>query len=247
MLHLVLTLNRVASIPDLFRVVKIRMAPATWNYDGRCSVIFSVSREACTDEAHTPRPATITEHIIIMTRWRLQMRSIKNYVPRLAVLTMLAFSLVACGPGVGQSTPIAPTVTPAGPIATPTTEPMPVPTTQPTPEPTGTTGGTTIEGEAMVDSVEVLILESFPVQVKVNVKGSLADACTTVGDVTTTRDGNTFNVKITTTRPADAMCAQVITPFEENITLDVKGLQKGTYTVDVNGVTETFELAADNS
>jgi inhibitor of cysteine peptidase len=99
----------------------------------------------------------------------------------------------------------------------------------------------------MIDSVEVLILESFPVQVTVHVKGNLADACTTVDEVTTTRDGNTFNIEISTKRPAEQMCAQVLTPFEENIPLDVKGLKKGTYTVNVNGVTETFELAADNS
>ncbi len=98
----------------------------------------------------------------------------------------------------------------------------------------------------MIDSVEVLILESFPVQVTVNVRGNLSDACTKIAEVTTTRDGNTFNIDISTSRPADAMCAQVLTPFEQNIPLDVKGLKKGTYTVNVNGTTETFVLAQDN-
>ena len=97
----------------------------------------------------------------------------------------------------------------------------------------------------MVDSVDVLILESLPVQVSVSVKGNLSDACTRVGEVATTRDGTTFNIDISTTRPVEAVCAQVLTPFEENISLDVRGLKKGTYTVNVNGLTQTLELPAD--
>ncbi len=177
------------------------------------------------------------------------MRSIMNKVTRFALLPVLALSIAGCTVGGGQAT------TPI--ISAPTSTTLPVPTTEPTkpaerpdPKPTGTLGGDEGQNEgggAMIDSVEVLILESFPVQVTVHVKGNLADACTTVDEVTTTRDGNTFNIEISTTRPAEQMCAQVLTPFEENIPLDVKGLKKGTYTVNVNGVTATFELAADNS
>ena len=32
-----------------------------------------------------------------------------------------------------------------------------------------------------------------------------------------------------------------------DVSLDVKGLTKGTYTVNVNGVTATFDLAVDTS
>jgi inhibitor of cysteine peptidase len=89
-------------------------------------------------------------------------------------------------------------------------------------------------------------MESFPVQASVNVKGNLPDSCTKIGKITTDREGNTFNVDISTTRPADQMCTQVLTPFEQNVSLDVRGLKKGIYTVKVNGVTATFELPADN-
>ncbi len=177
------------------------------------------------------------------------MRSIKNYITRLALLPVLALSIAGCTMGSGQAT------TPV--VSAPTSTTLPVPTTEPTPtsnrpnpEPTGTLGQGGVNnqpGSAMIDSVEVLILESLPVQVTVNVKGNMPDACTTVDEVTTNREGNTFNIQITTKRPAELMCAQVLTPFEQNIPLDVKGLQKGTYTVNVNGVTETFELAEDNS
>jgi inhibitor of cysteine peptidase len=61
------------------------------------------------------------------------------------------------------------------------------------------------------------------------------------------RNGNTFTVTITTLRPTDKMCAAMIVPYEKSYALnDVVGLKAGTYTVNVNGVSETFELTSDN-
>jgi len=115
------------------------------------------------------------------------------------------------------------------------------------PEPTSTSGaGGVIKGEAVVESVDAQILESFPVQVHAVVRGTLGDGCTTLDEVTTTREGNTFLIRLTTERPADAVCTQAVVPFEEVVPLDVVGLPAGQYTVDANGVTTTFELAIDN-
>jgi inhibitor of cysteine peptidase len=99
---------------------------------------------------------------------------------------------------------------------------------------------------AQVTSIDLLLLESFPVQVHAAVKGDFPDACTAIGTATQRREGNTIYVELMTTRPADMACAQVITPFEHNVPLDVAGLPAGTYTVDVNGVTGTFKLDVDN-
>ena len=104
-----------------------------------------------------------------------------------------------------------------------------------------------ITGTAAIESVQVMLLESFPVQVRVVMQGNLPDACTKIGEISVERDGNTFKVKVPTVRPADEMCAQVIMPFEETVALDAAGLKAGTYTVDVNGVTETFTLEVDNT
>lgn len=121
----------------------------------------------------------------------------------------------------------------------------PTATPEPAPRPTVGAGGV-IEGEANVGSIDILILESFPVQVNVVATGTLPDGCTEIDQVLAERKGDTFDVTITTSRPAGAKCTLAIVPFEETIALDVAGLEAGTYTVDVNGVSRTFTLDVDN-
>ena len=99
--------------------------------------------------------------------------------------------------------------------------------------------------EAQVDEVEIFILESFPVQVHVIARGELPDSCTEIDEVSIRREGDIFYITITTTRPFDKG-APVVTPFEEVIPLDVIGLKAGIYTVNVNGVIDTFEFQVDN-
>lgn len=103
-----------------------------------------------------------------------------------------------------------------------------------------------VEGVAAVESIDILILESFPVQVQAVARGNLPDGCTTLNEVTVERTGNTFQVTITTVRPVGMVCTEALVPFEKVIPLDVYGLPAGTYTVIVNGVSGTFELAVDN-
>ncbi|MGB3906970.1 MAG: hypothetical protein WBL02_00880 [Methanomethylovorans sp.] len=103
-----------------------------------------------------------------------------------------------------------------------------------------------ITGVAPVNDVQVLILESFPVQVNVEAMGYLPDGCTTIGNTTIRKDSNTFYVEISTIRPRDAFCTQALVPFTKSVSLDVYGLEKGIYNVDVNGKTASFELSVDN-
>lgn len=103
-------------------------------------------------------------------------------------------------------------------------------------------------GSASVDSVDILMMESFPVQVNVVVKGNLADGCTKIGDARETYDGKSdFSIKLETKRPIDGVCSQALVPYEKTISLaGATGLKKGTYTVDVNGVKKSFTLGMDN-
>jgi inhibitor of cysteine peptidase len=103
-------------------------------------------------------------------------------------------------------------------------------------------------GKAPVQSIEILIMESFPVQVAVLARGELPDACTEIDEISQTVDleKDTLWVEITTVRTTDEVCIQVLAPFEERIPLEVYGLPAGTYTVDVDGVTGSFTLSVDN-
>jgi inhibitor of cysteine peptidase len=82
--------------------------------------------------------------------------------------------------------------------------------------------------------------------VHVVARGYLPDGCTEIDEIREERTEQAFQVTITTIRPADAMCTQALQPFEKVIALDVLGLQAGTYSVNVNGVTGSFALAVDN-
>ena len=100
-------------------------------------------------------------------------------------------------------------------------------------------------GLVSVDEIDILILESFPVQINVIARGNLPDPCTEISEVLQEREGNTFFITIKTYR-SPGFCIQVLAPFEEIIPLEVYGLPAGTYIVDVNGVQAIFDLEVDN-
>lgn len=99
-----------------------------------------------------------------------------------------------------------------------------------------------ITGEAMVESIEVRILESNPVQIEAVVHGFLPDACTTLADSSVGLVGNTYQITLTTSRPADQMCAQVVTPFEQVVKLGSPEPATGVYEVQAGEIVESFTL-----
>jgi inhibitor of cysteine peptidase len=135
----------------------------------------------------------------------------------------------ACGPVPGAVVTPTPTVAPTEPV-----------------EPGVGLPGGVIRGEAQIEELDVRILESFPVQVHVGVRGWLGDGCTELAEIEQSRVEDTFVIRILTERPAEAICTMQLVGFEENIALDVVGLPAGTYTVDVNGATSSFTLDVDN-
>ena len=99
----------------------------------------------------------------------------------------------------------------------------------------------------VIKSIEILLLESFPLQVHAVLRGDLPDAgCTTIASVNQVREGNTFKLTLVTTTDPLAVCAQALTPFEEVVPLDVQGLPAGIYTVEAGGIQATFEFTVDN-
>lgn len=99
--------------------------------------------------------------------------------------------------------------------------------------------GDSTTGFLSVDVVEVIVAESEPLQVSVRVK-AWVDACTVLGTISQSRDGNVITITITTKRTSE-VCIQLAVRIDETIRLD--GLfPPGEYRVTVNGVTRTFGI-----
>ena len=78
----------------------------------------------------------------------------------------------------------------------------------------------TLQNLVMVDSVEVLLLESFPVQVSITVAGNKSVPCVELQPVAVSREGDLFTVVIAETSlgPAET-CIAVLDPFELSVAL----------------------------
>jgi inhibitor of cysteine peptidase len=190
-----------------------------------------------------------------------------------SLLISIGLILSACGtiiPTPYNDFPPRPTSTPGGPAGTPpateditpaathelnpgdgvvsSNDPTAVLPTASAPGGLTVNPGTGVKGVAVVDSIELLTLESFPLQIHAILRGNLPDGCTTIGQIDSVYDAatKTFTITPHTTRPADMMCTQALVPFEQNVALDVYGLAKGTYVVVAGSNRVTFDLGQDN-
>ena len=91
-----------------------------------------------------------------------------------------------------------------------------------------------------IKEIDVLIEESDPVQVSINVVGYLSDSCTAHHETHQGLEGNTITIQITTIRPADAVCAAVVTEHQEVVALGM--LPAGDYKVIVNDMEQEFRV-----
>ncbi len=101
--------------------------------------------------------------------------------------------------------------------------------------------GDFIIADMPINDISVAILESFPVQVQVAVEGYLSDGCTELNEITQRREGNTIHIRITTKRPKDVACIQIIKAFQDRIRLE-GDFPAGNYKVIVNGVEKEFRI-----
>lgn len=107
--------------------------------------------------------------------------------------------------------------------------------------------GEDIAQEAVVESVDVTLLESFPVQANAVLTGSVPDGCTRIVDQVVTRENDTFVIALKTSRFQDATCTEASATFEHEVPLNVEGLPAGRYTVLAGDVSTTFALDVDNT
>jgi hypothetical protein len=97
---------------------------------------------------------------------------------------------------------------------------------------------------APIDEAQVN-LELLPVQVSVTIRGVMPDACTRVDRFNQRVSADTIYLRVYVYRPTDRLCAQVLTPYEETLPLDLSELTAGEYVLDVNGITQTLTLEPD--
>ncbi len=95
---------------------------------------------------------------------------------------------------------------------------------------------------APIHEVDVRFMESFPIQVGVNIKLGLSSGCTTFHDAVVTRSGNTINIKVTTQRPKDKICTAIYGYFDKNLNIGSDFTAGTTYTLKVNDYTTTFKM-----
>jgi inhibitor of cysteine peptidase len=100
---------------------------------------------------------------------------------------------------------------------------------------------TLVPGQLPIEAVEVVVLESFPYQLRAQVRGYLPDSCTRLHEVTQSRTGNVITVSITTLRELEAFCLQRIEIVERTIPLE-GAYPPGEYVLRVNNMAHNFTL-----
>jgi hypothetical protein len=89
-------------------------------------------------------------------------------------------------------------------------------------------------GNAFVEASGLLILESFPVQIMLNLSGSLPTPCHQLRVVVAAPDAqNQIAVDVFSLSDPEQICTQNLAPFEANVPLG--SFPSGDYTVLVNG------------
>ena len=95
---------------------------------------------------------------------------------------------------------------------------------------------------APIDEVQVLIRESSPPQVSLNIKAGLPSGCAQRGSYSVSRIADTFTVSVLNSMPAgDPVCTMIYGTYELNIDLGSDFALGTTYTVHVNDRTTTFK------
>ena len=91
-----------------------------------------------------------------------------------------------------------------------------------------------IRGPVFIDQAELLIRESFPIQVDLHLSGSLPTPCATLGwSVGEPDEQGRIEVEAYSSQDAAVACIQVLQEFEENISLGA--YSTGAYSVWLNG------------
>ena len=91
-----------------------------------------------------------------------------------------------------------------------------------------------IRGPFFIDTSNLNIMESYPIQVSLSVQGSLPTPCHEFRvEVSQPDDNNQIQVDVYSVLDPEKICAQVVTPFE--FTIPMGSFPSGSYSVLING------------
>jgi hypothetical protein len=95
-------------------------------------------------------------------------------------------------------------------------------------------GNGEVRGSVFIDRTDLLTMESFPPQFLLVIEGNLPDPCHELRVQVNEPDAdNRIFVEAFSVRDPDAMCIQVLEPFQENVNLG--SYPDGEYTLFLNG------------
>ena len=169
----------------------------------------------------------------------------------LSLLTVgvASLALIACDSAAADNDD--PTEVP--PVATSPSTPTPggdTPVTPGDPPATGTPAEEppyeTEEVLAPIESVDVIVRESFPPQYVAVVTSGLPSGCAAFHSIEVERDGDTFSVTVLNTMPApgqDIACTMIYGYIENSVQLEGEFVSGTEYTVVVNSDTEMTFVA----
>lgn len=95
---------------------------------------------------------------------------------------------------------------------------------------------------APIDDIQIVIRESNPPQVTLNVKAGLPSGCAQRDSYSVSRNGDTFTVTVLNSMPTgNPICTMIYGTYDLHIDLGRDFRSGATYTVQVNDRTTTFK------
>jgi len=101
-------------------------------------------------------------------------------------------------------------------------------------QPTAT--GEPVGGAVYINSTDLLVAESYPVQIFLHITGDLPTPCHEFrSQVAEPDEQKRINVIVWSDSDPEMVCIQVLEPFDVNLPIPMKDAAEGSYTVWLNG------------
>ena len=98
------------------------------------------------------------------------------------------------------------------------------------------------EAPAALEGLEILPHKDPRPLVRIRVRGTLADSCTSLEREARERRGQRIRITLSTRRESRSGCVPEPRPFRRTLVLATGHLPAGLYTVEVNGLSAVFDL-----